>query len=329
MAPQASLFSGGEKLTDARSQIVQGLTFYKNQKNGFSVLELHYSADPAKRSTAWRERESIGIGSTDWDREYELSWVVKTGRPVYTDFSHSYHRFGPSTIRGDVTLSDDSILVIGHDLGPTANRMAASFNIFERTTNRRWTVDEVYCEKASVDEYLDIVEHTLLRWRRWPSPIHVVDPTAIENISRIEEKACADLMRLRFGEPIAGERSFIKRRKSVEDVLTSFHAGVPSYNVHERCTMHIEGFEGGYHYKQLPASTGGGYSATPVKNGFSDIHDALQYAFSVAAGLLAPPVEVNKNSWVNTYVTGTGGVQTPGAGPRPLPSHIQIGSPLG
>jgi hypothetical protein len=297
---------------DPRTELVEGLTFYKNINNGFSILELHYRADPAKRSVAWREKERIGIGTVDWEREYELSWVVKTGRSVYTDFSHSIHRFGPGTSRGDVIPPDDAMLIIGHDLGPTASRMAASFTLFEKQADRAWTVDEVYCEKATVDEYLDIVEHTLLKWRRWPFPIHVVDPTAIENISRIEEKACADLMRLRFGEPVAGERSFIKRRKSVEDLLTSIRNGVPSYSVHERCTMHIEGFEGGYHYKQLPASTGGGYSATPVKNGFSDIHDALQYAASVARALVAPPPTINENSWVNTYVTGTGGIQRPG-----------------
>lgn len=314
-------------MIDERVQLVQGLTYYKNSTNGFAVLELHYTADPAKRSALWREREKVGIGSVDWDREYELSWVIKAGRSVYTDFSHSMHRFGPSTIRGDANLPDDAVFVVGHDLGPTANRMAASFNLFEKGYPRVWTVDEVYCEKATVDEYLDIVEHTLLKWRRWEYPIHVVDPTAIENMSRIEEKACADLMRLRFGEPIPGERSFVKRRKSVEDLLSDFRKGVPSYNVHERCTMHIEGFEGGYYYKQLPAATGGGYSATPVKNGFSDIHDALQYAASVAQGLVAPPPKVNENSWVNTYVTGVSGVQNSSPrGNAPLGYKVQIGN---
>jgi hypothetical protein len=316
--------SPAEKADDPRVELVEGLIFYKNHGNGFSVLELHYRADPSKRSTAWRERERIGIGVIDWEREYELSWVVKVGRPVYMDFSHSLHRFGPSTLRGDVALPDDAIMIIGHDLGPTANRMAASFTLFEKTADRAWVVDEVYCEKATVDEYLDIVEHTMIKWRRWPFPIHVVDPTAIENISRIEEKACADLMRLRFGEPVPGERSFVKRRKAVEDLLTSFRSGVPSLSIHERCTMHIEGFEGGYHYKQLPASTGGGYSATPVKNGFSDIHDALQYAASVARALVAPPPVVNANSWVNTYVTGVAGVQAPGV--QRLPYKITIGN---
>lgn len=310
--------------TDPRTELVKGLVHYKNISNGFTVLELHYTADPDKRSVAWRDKERIGIGTVDWEREYELSWVVKVGRSVYTDFSHSIHRFGPGTSRGDVTLPDDAILVIGHDLGPTASRMAASFTLFEKYAERAWTVDEVYCEKATVDEYLDIVEHTMLRWKRWQFPIHVVDPTAIENISRIEEKACADLMRLRFGEPIAGERSFVKRRKSVEDLLTVIRGGVPSYSVHERCTMHIEGFEGGYHYKQLPASTGGGYSATPVKNGFSDIHDALQYAASVARAIVASPPVINKNEWVNTYVTGVAGIQNPGS--RPLPYKVTIGN---
>lgn len=307
--------------------LMEGLQFFRNPKNGFSVLTLHYNADPAKRSPAWKEKESIGIGSTDWAREYELSWVVKVGRSVYTDFARNFHTFGPSTPRGDVKLPDDARLVIGHDLGPTASRMAASFNLFERGVPRRWTIDEVFCERGSVDEYLDQVEHLLVRWDRWPEPLHVVDPTAIENISRIEERVCADLMRMRGMSPIPGERSFIRRRKAVEDILRQQQHGAFLYNVHERCTMHIEGFEGGYHYPEVSPARGGGFGAIPVKNGFSDIHDALQYAHSVADIVFVTP-SVNPNNWIKTYVTGNDARHSPSMNGT-LPPNIKIGNALG
>lgn len=280
--------------------IVEGLHEFRNPKNGFTVLELHYSADPLKRSQIWKEQESVGVSLADWAREYELSWITKTGRPVYSGlFSRDHHVFGPNSRRGDTYLPRDAKLVVGYDLGPTASRMAASFVLIEFSF-RKWIIDEAFVSNGSVDEFLDAVEARLLIWSDWGPAVHVVDPTAIESLSRIEEKACADVMRLRGINPIPGERSFIKRRKCVEDSLMKSLRGIPDLNVHERCVMHIEGFEGGYCYPEVSPSRGGGYGSLPIKNGYSDIHDANQYAVSRQAEVVAPPPKPSK-IWASNY----------------------------
>lgn len=283
-------------------QLVEGLTSYVNPKNGFRVLELHYSADPRKREKAWLDLEQVGFIRADWQREMELSWVTRVGRPVYNDtFDRATHTVGPNSRRGDVPLPKEAKLVVGYDLGPTATRMAASFNLMEQYPPRTWTVDEVYAEGATISEFMDACEGKIISWQdMYGAALHVVDPVAIEVKSRIEERACVDIMRLHGIEPIPGERSFAKRRKAVEDELCRVVRGFPCYNVHERCVKHIEGFEGGYYYPEIGPSRGGGFGALPVKNAYSDIHDALQYAVSRRA---EPWIKYKPSSsaWVRSY----------------------------
>ena len=299
------------KRTDVE-QIAYGVHCFHNPTNKFYVMEVHYSADPKKRSFAWRQNESRGITPSDWAREYELSWVVRTGRPVYNNlFDRSRHMFGPRTPRGDVELPTDARLVIGVDTGPTATRMGASFNLFQ-PSGVKWTIDEVFCEQASVAEFMDQVTAKLEIWLSLSlgEPLVVVDPTAIETDSKIELRACVDIMRLYVPYPIvSGERSWTTRRKMVEDELTVHRGPLPRYNVHERCTMHVDGFEGGYQLKALSASMGGGFSATPVKNAYSEIHDSLQYAVSKREGLFTKIETFDTTKRIASY--GIGGRHTP------------------
>lgn len=274
------------KRTDV-DQLVEGVNVFRNPRNKFVVMEVHYTADPRKRSLAWKQREQIGVSPSDWAREYELSWVVRAGRLVYVTkdgplFDRNRHVFGPNSVRGDVEIPQDGRLIVGIDTGPTATRQGASFNILQPSL-RTWTVDEAFADRSGVGEFMDLITSKLEFWLPYSQqePLFVVDPTAIETDSKIELMYCVDVMRA-YGltNIIAGERSWTKRRKEVEDLLSSHPGPLPMYNVHERCHMHVDGFEGGYHHKALSPAMGGGFSALPVKNEYSEIHDGLQYAIS-------------------------------------------------
>ncbi len=75
----------------SREVLMEGLeTWTTDQK--FRVVQLHYTADPKKRSAEWLEQAKSGIPKQDWDIEYEISWVAKAGRPVLgTDFIRMVH----------------------------------------------------------------------------------------------------------------------------------------------------------------------------------------------------------------------------------------------
>lgn len=76
---------------DQRHFPMQGIEIWKNKKNRFCVMEIHYSADPGKRAPEWKEVNSASIPRRDWLREYELSWETWEGLPVYADWDTKIH----------------------------------------------------------------------------------------------------------------------------------------------------------------------------------------------------------------------------------------------
>lgn len=68
---------------------VQGVRCWVNDKNGFGIFELHYSADPEKRDPAWVKSIADtmgGVNSPDFRRFMELDWTIRKGLPVYPEF---------------------------------------------------------------------------------------------------------------------------------------------------------------------------------------------------------------------------------------------------
>jgi hypothetical protein len=66
---------------------LQGVKKWRNKKNSFFVYQMHYTADPAKRSETWKAAQSAGIPANDWNREYEIDFSSFLGKPV---FLHDY-----------------------------------------------------------------------------------------------------------------------------------------------------------------------------------------------------------------------------------------------
>ena len=71
-------------------QIIKGLSVQKNS-NKFSVLFLHYTADPEK-TIEWANNLKISYPSEDlWNQEMELDFTKTTGRRVFPNFSRELH----------------------------------------------------------------------------------------------------------------------------------------------------------------------------------------------------------------------------------------------
>ena len=64
------------------------------------------------------------------------------------------------------------------------------------------------------------------------------------------------------------------RRESVDIMLRQTNRGEPALLIDQSCNRLIQGFMGGYGYKEVQ---NGVFGDKPVKNRFSHVHDALQY----------------------------------------------------
>ena len=68
------------------------LIYWYNPKNGFHVLDIHYTANPDKRDPAFVERIKGAMPVKQWLVEYDRNWSVYDGKPVYEDYSASRHQ---------------------------------------------------------------------------------------------------------------------------------------------------------------------------------------------------------------------------------------------
>src|SRR5688572_25990497 len=70
----------------------EGVKAWTNPQNGFRVLRLHMSANPAKRSPEYDKEIQKGISHAQYLREYHLVWRSFEGRAVYMDdWNRNFH----------------------------------------------------------------------------------------------------------------------------------------------------------------------------------------------------------------------------------------------
>jgi len=74
---------------DPRAGAVQpmpGVTAWTNRRNRVRVIEVHYTADPAKRTDEWKRQAKAGMPERGWAREMEIAWEIPEGEPVFPEY---------------------------------------------------------------------------------------------------------------------------------------------------------------------------------------------------------------------------------------------------
>lgn len=61
-----------------------GVVVRRLTESGALVMQVHYTADPVKRTVEWHEATHKGVKDEDWDQEYEINWKAKAGKPAIT-----------------------------------------------------------------------------------------------------------------------------------------------------------------------------------------------------------------------------------------------------
>lgn len=87
-------------ITETHKRLMQGMESWEN-RNGLTVLKVHHTADPDKRSEEWIERESAKYGgrsSPFWRSEYDIDFGARRGGLVFPTFSPGTHCIPPFEI---------------------------------------------------------------------------------------------------------------------------------------------------------------------------------------------------------------------------------------
>lgn len=251
-------------------QLMQGMRVWHNRKNRFTIMEIHYTADPAKRSAEFRDSIKNAMPLTEYLREYELHWDTFAGFPVYPEFSklHITHD-EPSVMHGLPML-------VGIDFGLTPAAVIGQYQedrliIFEELVEINMGSDR-FSEKLATHIKLKYRTKTDLK-KDW---LCFIDPAGLQR-SQKDETACAQSLHNVGFTTTPGPILWEQRRKGVVAFLQKLTSKGPAFQIYGRaCPMLVKGFEGGYRYAEKTVEIEPN-TVRPVKDAYSHPHDALQY----------------------------------------------------
>lgn len=127
-----------------KEEKIRGIKTWKNPKNNFAVLMLHYTADPEKdperEGKAWWDNERKGTPKADWNKEYEIDFTTRSGKLIFgkefCDFDVNVHCINSFELPSDVEF------LISLDFGQR-NPTCALIGAWTRD-NRLYIIDEYY-----------------------------------------------------------------------------------------------------------------------------------------------------------------------------------------
>jgi len=249
---------------------MEGVRIWRNTKNKFLVFELHYTADPKKRASEYRESIKNSMPLMEYLREYELHWDTFAGYPVYPEFKKLHLMKEPPTPQTGIPM------LMGIDFGLTPAAVIGQMQedqliIFEEIVEINMGSDRFAAKlKSHINMYYPAWSKLSKDW------LCYVDPAGMQMNQKDETMCIQSLSGVGFN-PRPGPILFEERRKSVTGFLQKLAAKGPSFQIYAlQCPMLVKGFEGGYRF----ADKAGEIEPTklrPIKDAYSHPHDALQY----------------------------------------------------
>jgi hypothetical protein len=125
-----------------------GLRIHENDKNGFAVVRLHYTADPAKRSEEWKHEAMAGMSPAKWAMEYEIDFTAQFGEKVFPEI---------------ITAREHIVVKEPHpEVGPTAPcwggldfgmRNPSSFHVYTLDDGVTYSIWELYEPCRNIPEF--------------------------------------------------------------------------------------------------------------------------------------------------------------------------------
>lgn len=199
--------------------------------------------------------------------------TIVTGKPVYPEYSDQVHlsKIELEPFRGVPVL-------LCYDFGLTP-----ACSIMQQTPRGQLRVlDELVSEDMGIERFArDVVKPFLLSERYQGCQFFGVGDPAGGARSQADETTCFQILD-RLGLPVspAPSNSFQIRREAVAWFLTKMTDGEPGFLLSPTCKALRKGFISGYHYRRMKVTGSDRYAETPDKNGFSHIHDSVQYGCS-------------------------------------------------
>lgn len=247
---------------------IPGLKTWKNTRNGFKIIRLHYTADPDKATPEWKANARIGVSDADWEREMEINFEQQRGKRVIANYD-------PITHQLDMDINEYKPLLRSWDFGYRRPACVIS----QLNTDDQWCILYEFLGQDTLIE--DFAQHVLDNSPQVSAIDNAkyeykdfCDPAGTQQSDKAKRTSIEVLNALgihpRYQKSSPAERARIMRSK-----FAIRPDGKPGAMVHSRCRIISEGLLGGYHY---PEDAMKGHEEDPEKDGFYDhVFDALGY----------------------------------------------------
>ncbi len=258
------------------SSPMEGIETWTNPRNGFTVVDLHYTANPEKRGDEFREGLKRALPIRKYRMEYEKSWETFDGKPVYEDFNEFIH----------VTHTKPKVLIgLPLILGWDSSGLTPAVVIAQMQEDKLFILREIIgVGKGAVRFVPDVVHEIKLHYPQIHSiedqTISFFDPAGFTRNAITEETYLQHMQKAGFRQIRPGAMSWNKRRDSVVDYLVTLTGGQAKIQIYDRdCPTLVAGFKGGFRYPDSNSNIEPD-KARAVKDVHSHPHDALQYLCS-------------------------------------------------
>jgi hypothetical protein len=225
--------------------------------------------NPYLHKEYYDELEAIYRDRPEIKRRYvDGEWgAIFSGKPVYLqEFNYDFH-----VAKNHIDPVRGLPIQRGWDFG-----LSPACLFTQTLSTGEWIIlRELWSDDMSIDEFGDAVkDYSNQNFRRFEFD-DVGDPAGTTR-AQTDEKSCMDIL---AGKNIwvrpAPTNEFIPRREAVARRLLRAYKGRPYMVIDPRCRRLIDGFSGGYRYKERGNT--GTHGDRPEKNQYSHPHDALQY----------------------------------------------------
>lgn len=243
----------------------RGVTEWRNARNAFYVSRLHYTADPGKRSQAWKQKASENLAQRAWNREYEISWTSPEGEPVVPEFDANLH------VR-EGEIKRDGRLLRFWDFGSVSPVVLfCQLSLYGQLLVHR----ELCPFNTPLDQLLPIANAISLDLTTRRDYFDAGDPEAFSQhtLGSIAELLQRNGITIHTNRP-GTEVSYVTIRNwFLKRVFVPRDGHQPAVLVSPRCPNLIEALSGGFHLSHLPPYR-------PVKaHPHKDLVDSLRYGF--------------------------------------------------
>lgn len=273
--------------TSEMDEKMPGVWFNRNKQDD-AILYVRYDAHPNQRSPEWAEQTKLEVGDLTWRVEYNLEWIMPTGKPVFANFDKATYCV-PYKAHG--TWTRDFAVEMGYDFG---GHYPACVYFHKDTLGRIIVHRAIMAEGEDLEVFLERTENALYetfpgceRFNLYCDPAGAAvngqgtAPPAAQILQEYFNKPVKYFTKTSPSERVTAMKLVMNQRKG-NTMGMILHPNLGELYSPDGEVSHgimIEGFQHGYvyekkktqlHYKDL----------TPKKDGlFDHLFDAYGYAF--------------------------------------------------